>query len=162
MSLNIIVDRIRKIIPAMGQITGNESTLQSDGTKPAKWVPVLDQPVYSPRKIRVVCVGAGFSGLMLAHKYKYELKMDDYIDLTIYEKNADVGGTWLENRYPGVACDVRLVLHTKTEIRDNLHLAGSRSYLYISIRTQSGLELFLCGRSGDLGIHQTHHDEIPS
>jgi cation diffusion facilitator CzcD-associated flavoprotein CzcO len=26
--------------------------------------------------------------------------------LTIYEKNPEVGGTWYENRYPGVACDV--------------------------------------------------------
>lgn len=26
--------------------------------------------------------------------------------MTIYEKNADVGGTWFENTYPGVACDL--------------------------------------------------------
>lgn len=24
----------------------------------------------------------------------------------IYEKNTDIGGTWLENKYPGVACDI--------------------------------------------------------
>lgn len=23
------------------------------------------------------------------------------VELVIYEKNADLGGTWLENRYPG-------------------------------------------------------------
>jgi cation diffusion facilitator CzcD-associated flavoprotein CzcO len=28
------------------------------------------------------------------------------IDHVIYEKNADIGGTWLENRYPGAACDI--------------------------------------------------------
>lgn len=28
------------------------------------------------------------------------------IELTIYEKNSDVGGTWHENVYPGCACDV--------------------------------------------------------
>jgi cation diffusion facilitator CzcD-associated flavoprotein CzcO len=22
----------------------------------------------------------------------------------VYEKNEDIGGTWLENRYPGCAC----------------------------------------------------------
>jgi cation diffusion facilitator CzcD-associated flavoprotein CzcO len=27
-------------------------------------------------------------------------------DFTIYEKTADVGGTWRENRYPGLSCDV--------------------------------------------------------
>ncbi|RMZ46525.1 monooxygenase [Aspergillus flavus] len=30
----------------------------------------------------------------------------DFLDLTIYEKNPEVGGTWFENIYPGVACDV--------------------------------------------------------
>lgn len=28
------------------------------------------------------------------------------LTLTIYEKNPEIGGTWYENRYPGVACDV--------------------------------------------------------
>jgi cation diffusion facilitator CzcD-associated flavoprotein CzcO len=28
------------------------------------------------------------------------------LNLTIYEKNPEIGGTWYENRYPGVACDV--------------------------------------------------------
>jgi cation diffusion facilitator CzcD-associated flavoprotein CzcO len=27
-------------------------------------------------------------------------------DLTLFEKNAVPGGTWVENTYPGVACDV--------------------------------------------------------
>ena len=28
------------------------------------------------------------------------------LDLTIYEKQAGVGGTWYANRYPGLACDI--------------------------------------------------------
>ena len=28
------------------------------------------------------------------------------VEHQIYEKNHDVGGTWLENRYPGAACDI--------------------------------------------------------
>ena len=28
------------------------------------------------------------------------------VDLQIYEKNEGVGGTWFENRYPGVGCDI--------------------------------------------------------
>lgn len=74
----------------------------------AKWVPILEQPIRSPRKLRVVCIGAGYAGLMMAYKIKYQMKMADVIDLCIYEKNADVGGTWLENRYPGVAWSVSL------------------------------------------------------
>ena len=30
----------------------------------------------------------------------------DSVEHVIYEKNPDIGGTWLENRYPGAACDV--------------------------------------------------------
>lgn len=82
-----------------------KSDLATD--RSSNWVPVAEAPLFKPRKLRVVCIGAGYSGLMLAYKLKYEMPMEDFIDLAIYEKNADVGGTWLENRYPGVACDVR-------------------------------------------------------
>jgi hypothetical protein len=27
--------------------------------RPSNWVPVVEQPVFQPRKLRVVCVGAG-------------------------------------------------------------------------------------------------------
>lgn len=34
----------------------------------------------------------------------------------IYEKNEDVGGTWFENRYPGVMCDVPAHIYTLLDI----------------------------------------------
>jgi cation diffusion facilitator CzcD-associated flavoprotein CzcO len=49
---------------------------------------------------------------MLAYKHKYEFALRDAVDLVIYEKNHDVGGTWLENRYPGVACDIPAHIYT--------------------------------------------------
>jgi len=58
------------------------------------------------RKLRMVCIGAGYSGLTLAHKIQHEQKLESNIDFTIYEKNPDVGGTWYENKYPGAACDI--------------------------------------------------------
>ncbi|KAF2136375.1 uncharacterized protein K452DRAFT_259191, partial [Aplosporella prunicola CBS 121167] len=70
------------------------------------WVPLLEQPMHTRRPLKVICVGAGYSGLTLAHKIKHEYKLADMVDLTIYEKNTDVGGTWFENRYPGVGCDI--------------------------------------------------------
>lgn len=75
----------------------------ADTPKHPNWVPLLDQPIHAARRVRLICIGAGFSGLILAHKIKYDWKMDDFIDLQIYEKNADIGGTWYENRYPGAA-----------------------------------------------------------
>ncbi|OJD29100.1 fad nad-binding domain-containing protein [Diplodia corticola] len=65
--------------------------------------PRADNPIHNPRPIHIIAVGAGPSGLLLA--YKLQRSFTNYT-LTIYEKNADVAGTWFENRYPGCACDV--------------------------------------------------------
>lgn len=73
------------------------------GEQPPTWVPVKEEPALTPRNIKIIVVGAGFSGLTLAHKIKHELQLEDTVDYVIYEKNAEVGGTWTENRYPGVA-----------------------------------------------------------
>ncbi|KAL4998472.1 hypothetical protein BDV10DRAFT_167114 [Aspergillus recurvatus] len=60
---------------------------------------------FTPRRLRAVCVGAGFSGLIMAYKLKHERPLD-FVDFVIYEKNPEVGGTWYENVYPGVGCDI--------------------------------------------------------
>ena len=43
------------------------------------------------------------SGIYLGIRIPQRLKN---VELTIYEKNDGFGGTWWENRYPGVACDI--------------------------------------------------------
>ncbi|KPI37674.1 putative sterigmatocystin biosynthesis monooxygenase stcW [Cyphellophora attinorum] len=55
------------------------------------------------RKIKVLSIGAGVTGIMNAYHIQKYLKNVEHV---IYEKNADIGGTWLENRYPGAACDI--------------------------------------------------------
>ncbi|KAH5642097.1 hypothetical protein HBI23_197610 [Parastagonospora nodorum] len=60
-------------------------------------------PIHANRHMRVICAGAGASGIYLAYKLKHYFT--DF-SLNIYEKNEDIGGTWYENRYPGCACDV--------------------------------------------------------
>ena len=50
--------------------------------------------------IHVVIIGAGASGLCAAIQLG---KLG--IPYTVFEKNAEVGGTWYENRYPGCAVD---------------------------------------------------------
>ncbi|KAL5590061.1 hypothetical protein FOVSG1_011928 [Fusarium oxysporum f. sp. vasinfectum] len=64
---------------------------------------MAQQAVHQPRPMRVICIGAGISGIAAAYKAQRQLTN---VDLVIYEKNEDVGGTWLENRYPGCACDI--------------------------------------------------------
>ena len=55
------------------------------------------------RPMKVINIGAGFTGLICCIRIPRRFKN---IEFVCYEKNADVGGTWLENTYPGVACDM--------------------------------------------------------
>ncbi|KIW92820.1 uncharacterized protein Z519_06669 [Cladophialophora bantiana CBS 173.52] len=64
---------------------------------------IKEQLLYTKRRVRMVIVGAGASGLMIAHKAEHFLQN---VEWQIYEKNDDIGGTWLENRYPGCQCDI--------------------------------------------------------
>ena len=52
--------------------------------------------------MRFAIIGAGMSGILSAIK----LREAGYTDFTIYEKAESIGGTWRENTYPGIACDV--------------------------------------------------------
>jgi 4-hydroxyacetophenone monooxygenase len=59
------------------------------------------------RKLHVIVVGAGMSGLLMA------LRLHQAgISFEIIEKNSDVGGTWLENRYPGCRVDAPNLLYS--------------------------------------------------
>ncbi|KAF7531247.1 hypothetical protein G7054_g9044 [Neopestalotiopsis clavispora] len=55
------------------------------------------------RPLKVIMIGAGVSGIMMAYKMQ---KMCPEMEFKIYEKNNDLGGTWYENRYPGCGCDI--------------------------------------------------------
>ncbi|KAE9978465.1 hypothetical protein EG328_001463 [Venturia inaequalis] len=63
----------------------------------------LAGPIHAERHVKVICIGAGASGLLMS--YKLQRHFSNY-SLTVYEKNSEVSGTWYENRYPGCACDV--------------------------------------------------------
>jgi 4-hydroxyacetophenone monooxygenase len=53
------------------------------------------------RSVQVAVIGAGMSGIATAQRLRQA-----GFSVHIYEKNADVGGTWLENSYPGCRVDV--------------------------------------------------------
>jgi cation diffusion facilitator CzcD-associated flavoprotein CzcO len=57
---------------------------------------------------RIVIIGAGMAGILTAIK----LREAGYRDFVVYEKSDRVGGTWRENTYPGIACDVPAHLYT--------------------------------------------------
>lgn len=52
--------------------------------------------------MRIAIIGSGASGIAAA----YYLQQAGITDFTLFEKADDLGGTWRDNRYPGVACDV--------------------------------------------------------
>jgi cation diffusion facilitator CzcD-associated flavoprotein CzcO len=62
-----------------------------------------DRPVDEGRPIRAIIIGAGVSGIGIFIRL---LQYVPNIRITIVDKNPVVGGTWYENRYPGVACDI--------------------------------------------------------
>jgi cation diffusion facilitator CzcD-associated flavoprotein CzcO len=59
-------------------------------------------PNASSRNPRVVVIGAGMSGILSAIKLQ-EAGFDQFV---VYEKADRLGGTWRENTYAGIACDV--------------------------------------------------------
>ena len=54
--------------------------------------------IYKERHMKIICIGAGASGLLFA--YKLQRSFNNF-SLVLYEKNDRVGGTWHENKYPG-------------------------------------------------------------
>jgi 4-hydroxyacetophenone monooxygenase len=68
----------------------------------------LRRPTWTVRDIdadahvTVGIVGAGMSGIIAAHRLRQA-----GIDVVVFEKNDDIGGTWFENDYPGCRVDIQ-------------------------------------------------------
>ena len=76
----------------------DELQLTGVDTKAPDWSsPTLKS---AARRMKVLVVGAGMSGLLTGIRLKQA-----GIEFTIIEKNADAGGTWFENVYPGCRVD---------------------------------------------------------
>jgi cation diffusion facilitator CzcD-associated flavoprotein CzcO len=98
-----------------------------------------------PRHVRVGILGAGFGGLGTAIRLKQRGE-DDFL---VFERAADVGGTWWANTYPGCQCDVPSHLYsfsfapnpdwTRTypkqpELRDYLRATAEKFGIYDKVR----------------------------
>jgi len=53
-------------------------------------------------RVKIIILGAGFAGLCVAAR----LQKAGIHDFVVLEKSLRVGGTWRDNIYPGVACDI--------------------------------------------------------
>jgi cation diffusion facilitator CzcD-associated flavoprotein CzcO len=56
---------------------------------------LVSKPIDELRPVRVICIGAGVSGILTAIRFPREISN---LELVVYDKNQDVGGTWLENK----------------------------------------------------------------
>ncbi|MFN2591085.1 MAG: flavin-containing monooxygenase [Actinomycetota bacterium] len=56
----------------------------------------------SPQHVGMAIIGTGFAGLGAAIR----LRQAGFHDLVLFERADDVGGTWRDNHYPGLCCDV--------------------------------------------------------
>ena len=69
--------------------------MQTSGWSTQGWAAEGRQP-------KIAIIGAGLSGVGAVIK----MREAGYTDITVYEKADAVGGTWRENSYPGLSCDV--------------------------------------------------------
>src|SRR5579875_2109449 len=112
--------------------------------------PDVDVSEPLPAHVETVIVGSGFAGLCAA------IKLDEAgrCDYLVLERNAEVGGTWQANSYPGCACDVPSHLYSfsfalnpdwqhafsrQPQILDYLRGIARRYDLYRRIRLNTAL-----------------------
>jgi cation diffusion facilitator CzcD-associated flavoprotein CzcO len=122
--------------------------------------------------MRIAVIGAGMSGILSAIK----LTEAGLTDFTVYEKGDQVGGTWRENTYPGLACDVPSHLYSYSfaltpdwshrfspgpEIRAYFERVAAENNVLEHVRF--GDEVTTCTFAGGRWRIETangHHDEV--
>ena len=75
----------------------DEMALEGTSSRDPRWEPAQRQ---AARRMKVLVIGAGMSGLLAGIRLKQA-----GVPFEIVDKNPDVGGTWLENTYPGCRVD---------------------------------------------------------
>jgi cation diffusion facilitator CzcD-associated flavoprotein CzcO len=93
------------------------------------------------RPLRFAVIGAGFAGVLSAIK----LQEAGFDDIVVYEKADRLGGTWRENTYPGVACDVPSQLYSYSFALNpewsDVYSSGSEILAYLqNVADEHGLE----------------------
>ena len=77
----------------LGQGLGSGEEMHNTGSQPSS--KLNETPVENFRPMRVIVIGAGYSGIYCGIRIPERLRN---VELCIYDKNADIGGTWYENR----------------------------------------------------------------
>lgn len=72
----------------MGSYTNGHTSSTDD-------ISISGRAIDEARPLKVIYIGAGVSGILAVIEF---LRTVPSLDLVIYEKNPDIGGTWYENR----------------------------------------------------------------
>lgn len=84
---------------AADDIAQNNPTAERDGflipDQDERGYRIKEQPYGTKREIQVILMGAGASTLNFLKKAEEQMTN---LEIRVYEKNNDVGGTWYENR----------------------------------------------------------------
>lgn len=100
--------------PSIAELNGGHGTVPVDSHARANSaanggdVTIREENFGTKKRMRIAMLGAGISGINF---FKFAEEKLENVDIVCYEKNRDVGGTWLENRYPGCACDIPSVVY---------------------------------------------------
>ena len=87
----------QEIEPSYAAFMQDEMAIDGTSSKDPSWPPELKP---AARRLKVLVIGAGMSGLLAGVRLKQA-----GVPFEIVDKNPDVGGTWLENTYPGCRVD---------------------------------------------------------
>ncbi|KAL1917134.1 uncharacterized protein VTP21DRAFT_4790 [Calcarisporiella thermophila] len=119
-----------------------------------------------PQHHQVIIVGTGFSGLGAAIR----LKQENIHDFIVLDRGNDVGGTWRDNTYPGLTCDIPSDLYSfsyecnpnwsrhyssQPEILDYLRYCAAKYGVYQHCRFQHNVESMTWDERRNIWVVQT-------
>lgn len=119
-------------------------------SKPAVICP---RSVDALRPLKIIGIGAGPSGILSAIRLSQGIQQ---MDLVIYDKNAEIGGTWYENRYPGCSCGWNVPSSQETAE----HIRYPITLLSAIFRIQSRMELVLCRGTGNPQVLEASRGKV--
>lgn len=117
---------------------------------------ISNRSVDSVRPLKVICIGAGISGILAAINLPKQVQK---LDLIIYEKNEELGGTWFENKYPGCACGGYSSLGCRVGLR-LMYIRHTRPLLPTILRSQHRLVIILRKSPRDTGVLETSGRQV--
>lgn len=102
-------------------------------------------------------LGAGLSGVLMG----IQLLRRGIEDLVVYERLPDVGGTWLRNTYPGLACDIpsHLYCYSFEPNPDFTRVYSGQAEIQAYIRRCAGKHGLLPRIRFDTGVESARFDE---